>query len=63
MIMIFSIYIKKKRKIRKLYRDIFMGNAKKENMLKTYHIRPDYNFFWGKNCKKKFLKMRNKAWR
>ncbi len=29
--------------------------VKKEN-IKTYYIKPDYDFFWGKNCKKKSVK-------
>ena len=33
-----------------------MHKIAKEKTLKTYHIRPDYNFFWGKNCKKNSLK-------
>ena len=37
-----------------------MHKIAKENMLKTYHIRPDYNFFWGKNCKKNSLKCETK---
>ncbi len=33
-----------------------MHRIAKEKMIKNYHIRPDFNFFWGKNCKKNSLK-------
>ncbi len=33
-----------------------MHKIAKEKNLKTYHIRPDYDFFWGKNCKKNSVK-------
>ena len=32
----------------------------KKNNIKTYHIRPNYNFFWGENCKKNSIKCTKK---
>lgn len=37
-----------------------MNKIAQEKMLKTFHIRPDYNFFWGKHCKKNSLKCETK---
>ena len=59
---LFKFILKKKGKLEN-YTEIRLpyGNKiAKENMLKTYHIRPDYNFFWGKNCKKNSLKCETK---